>query len=1247
VADKVRTLNVPQANKQDMQLLIDGSMKEFAVRIATALHYFLHHAHISQSLVDAFKNEHGFEFDQCRDVWKLFDASFYSENDFIEEVWDENVTKGKNYAAGAGNVPTRQNSHELNLQKLGISRVPDPEETKIFEHEEKSRKFHRSTHSYSDLDLQYQQIFLNSQSPASESTKRSTRFFSSKKMKVLHELVDEDESPLQSKTRSIFSTLKGFGIEACGSKILEEYIQHFSEFDFFSWEIDNGLLDYLKESQLTCEKIAGILNDPRNYKYLFERAAEYEQITQELTHFFRNKKGDFFYGKIKIHLSYWRNASMKAQVNLPFLCLIDNILLLLAYYPYLDKKLEKQSKLSSLFHEDANLANFQKDSFDYFETFSEALKKCNSSRILHAENIEIEQNDLKESADQEDNTKKKITKGNNHSNSIFQFMIMTFLIVLVSVTSISLLYDQIVSVSKNSGIAALGDLNSEVNSAMLDSINYIFKKSELIQVLNRDYLTYLTNADSILNQTFSEMYISKIVNDLGVSSLYVLSATGKFIGASLLSNSSVVLMKINSTSDVIYSKLARFSTDKFDLESLSEYRESKRQNNFNSSKWYLAPQVKSSNSFLNITDSCVWNMFDAVSEFDLNPFDNSYGITLSCPTFDSSKKFNGVIALDVSSEMITNILKSNLLSEWKGAAVVIDKDLKIHFGISSDSVGKSFYGKKVGATDDFYIDNSLTLIETSVLNNSNRIFSQYSKEKLLHISKSVFQGKEGLLYLISVTSTKEFESSIELYEVATILLIVLVSLVSILLCMLMFQILFPSHAFFTYFGSRKQEVVKFRNIRSNLSNIDENAQNLDEFNDDDNDDEEDIGNSKDAMIDQDKDESRTFILYKLKSFTYSLISFVFKILYLFWSSLKNFTVQFGVLAIICGIIIVYFIWTLGGSANAEDYSQLLLEHKVQRTTSATVSTLNGLPYLIELSSTFLVGMKKIKGSNWNSSNMLDAHFQNLIRFYRSKGVSSRISSLHVALNDGSFYGAQLTNKSDFAVLFRAPGDSSCLKKYAPIVDENNSEYLKRDPNNIILEDCDFDPRKRYWYETAATTKKSSWTDLYTLDNGKLGITFAFPFYHSSTNLEGVFGADILATDLSDVLKDAFSSEDSNDVFIMNFQGALISTTSSNVSLLDADGIFYANQTGDQTISSAADVVLKKNNPSLENLKDIQSVARTIIDPITFESPLNSVYSNPNWVLVSTFEFNFYMSEIANARRIAFLIAGASIFVSQF
>ena len=100
----------------------------------------------------------------------------------------------------------------------------------------------------------------------------------------------------------------------------------------------------------------------------------------------------------------------------------------------------------------------------------------------------------------------------------------------------------------------------------------------------------------------------------------------------------------------------------------------------------------------------------------------------------------------------------------------------------------------------------------------------------------------------------------------------------------------------------------------------------------------------------------------------------------------------------------------------------------------------------------------------------------------------------------------------------------------------------------------YDPRKRAWYTTPVQAGKATWSKIYPFFAApKLTISASQPFYDSQGNLRGVFGADLVLSDIGEFLR-SIKVGQSGQTFIIERDGLLVA--SSRVSQpfsIDAEG----------------------------------------------------------------------------------------------
>jgi hypothetical protein len=278
-----------------------------------------------------------------------------------------------------------------------------------------------------------------------------------------------------------------------------------------------------------------------------------------------------------------------------------------------------------------------------------------------------------------------------------------------------------------------------------------------------------------------------------------------------------------------------------------------------------------------------------------------------------------------------------------------------------------------------------------------------------------------------------------------------------------------------------------------------------------------------------------------------------------------------------------------------------------------------------------------------------------MRLYRYSSYGEYIvDSMYVAFEEnGVFSGAQLYTKEngedEVSVMARDNATNYCFFKYATDLNSQGPTFLSRNVSDVLNKSagCLYDPRKQSWYTSAVSSNGSEvWTNIYQLESGYYGVTFAKAFYGPDNGLLGVFGADLRIDFLSRTISSTSIDSTSTKIFLIDTSGNLLGTSAG--SLYDnssgTKALLNATNSDDDTISSTATVLLDETSPSLDNLELTTQITRTALDPLTFESPIRFLGQSGLWILALTFSIDSTLSSINNTKTIAFLIGGAACLV---
>jgi C4-dicarboxylate-specific signal transduction histidine kinase len=206
--------------------------------------------------------------------------------------------------------------------------------------------------------------------------------------------------------------------------------------------------------------------------------------------------------------------------------------------------------------------------------------------------------------------------------------------------------------------------------------------------------------------------------------------------------------------------------------------------------------------------------------------------------------------------------------------------------------------------------------------------------------------------------------------------------------------------------------------------------------------------------------------------------------------------------------------------------------------------------------------------------------------------------------DGLFYGRET---GDFVYVSRSTETAEFRTKIITFDgDARATELIWRDADYRVIarapEPGDtFDPRDRPWYINAQIKEATSWTDPYIFFSSQLpGITVSAPVNAQSGALEGVIGADIEISAISEFLSELTISP--------NGSALILSDSGDVIALPDVEQISVLNQDGTLSFANVAEL---ENGLAQAAFADLVASSET-----AFETETRSQFEHENDTYVS-------------------------------
>jgi signal transduction histidine kinase len=211
-------------------------------------------------------------------------------------------------------------------------------------------------------------------------------------------------------------------------------------------------------------------------------------------------------------------------------------------------------------------------------------------------------------------------------------------------------------------------------------------------------------------------------------------------------------------------------------------------------------------------------------------------------------------------------------------------------------------------------------------------------------------------------------------------------------------------------------------------------------------------------------------------------------------------------------------------------------------------------------------------------------------------------------NKGEYIEARTAGKGSLSYGYiRAKTGQRLLRIYQV---NRNGEHEK------LLEEREYDPRQRPWYQSAAKRGKPGWTEIYRFlePSGTLGITFVRPYYDANRQLVGVLGADFVLQEASDFLSKIRVGQ-SGKVFIIERDGNLVASASTQRPSTDDLQRIPATALTDPLMRSTAEILKQrfdgKINAQTDQYFEYKREGRTQLVQVT---PFNDAYGL-DWLIV--------------------------------
>ncbi|MEC4892875.1 MAG: adenylate/guanylate cyclase domain-containing protein [Oscillatoria sp. PMC 1051.18] len=169
-------------------------------------------------------------------------------------------------------------------------------------------------------------------------------------------------------------------------------------------------------------------------------------------------------------------------------------------------------------------------------------------------------------------------------------------------------------------------------------------------------------------------------------------------------------------------------------------------------------------------------------------------------------------------------------------------------------------------------------------------------------------------------------------------------------------------------------------------------------------------------------------------------------------------------------------------------------------------------------------------------------FQSLQRiFYSQIHLDESVDNVYIGIENGNFVSVQ-----------QLPSGKTVLKIKTNYTGENRLIYNLDERGNAIefVEEIEYDPRGRPWYQAAKSLGKPTWSPIYPSHYlGVLQITPVVPVYTPDNEFRGVLAANLILSQISEFLND-LEIGDSGEAFIIERTGELVASSTEEQYAID-------------------------------------------------------------------------------------------------
>jgi len=198
-----------------------------------------------------------------------------------------------------------------------------------------------------------------------------------------------------------------------------------------------------------------------------------------------------------------------------------------------------------------------------------------------------------------------------------------------------------------------------------------------------------------------------------------------------------------------------------------------------------------------------------------------------------------------------------------------------------------------------------------------------------------------------------------------------------------------------------------------------------------------------------------------------------------------------------------------------------------------------------------------------------SNFEYLAEQFQHQLTVSDVPYIFYGNEQGHFVGVQLMQ--DKTVLKILDAESEELRHIYEI--DESGERIK----HLERKTKRYDPRHRPWYQQAKKTGEATWSDIYvSAHRHVLQITYAVPVYDENYNLRGVFGANFILSQISDLMKEMKIGK-TGMAFIMANTGKLVAASTNTPLSAGGTHPLSANKSRSPVIQSVAKYITAEWN----------------------------------------------------------------------